>query len=148
MPVMPVTAAEVRPAEVQQTLFAAEPGRDVRSEPPGVPVARSAAPRRPVRPSGTVAAWDAFLDGQPGLFDVPEPELTPFEVAGRAAVQRHLREREPEPRDPFGDGLPRLDGLCPCAACALMLAAWREREALRRGGTVGALMTRRSVHRP
>jgi hypothetical protein len=148
MPMMPVTAAEVRPAEVQQTFFAAGPGRDVRSEAPCVPVARSAAPRRPVRPFGTVAAWDAFLDGQPGFFDAPEPEPTPFEIAGRAAVQRHLREAEPEPRDPFGDGLPRLDGLCPCAACALMLAAWREREALRQAGTMGALTTRRSAHRP
>jgi hypothetical protein len=110
-------------------------------------------PRRPARPRGAPppprhrraadAGWDEHLDGP--LWSI-DPDGTPPDEAtiyARAEALRLARDAEPIPRDPFGDGLPRLDVLPLCEACALMLAAWREREALRRGGIVGAVCPRR-----
>jgi hypothetical protein len=134
MPATPPPPAAVRPAEVQRVLFAT-------------------GPRRPARPRGTPppprhrraadAGWDEHLDGPLWSIDPdgkPPDEAT---VYARAEALRLARDAEPVPRDPFGDGLPRLDVLPLCEACALMLAAWREREALRRGGIMETSMAGR-----
>jgi hypothetical protein len=130
MPATPPPPAAVRPAEVQHVLFAVGPRRPARPR---------GAPPPPRHRRAADAGWDEFLHGPLWAIDPdgkPPDEAT---ILARAEALRLARDAEPIPRDPFGDGLPRLDVLPACAACALMLEAWREREALRRGGTMGAM---------
>jgi hypothetical protein len=127
MPATPPPPAAVRPAEVQQVLFAVGPRRPARPR---------GAPPPPRHRRAADAGWDELLDGPLWAIDPdgkPPDEAT---ILARAEALRLARDAEPIPRDPFGDGLPRLDVLPACAACALMLSAWREREALRQAGTM------------